>query len=672
VPDLYVQIVPPQNLMLNGVPSNTVGVVGTANWGPVNSPGIVGSMQQFTQQFGALQARKFDLGTHVATAVQQGAASFRCVRVTDGTDTAATGTGPAGSNITFTAAFTGSLGSLITATVGPGSRTGTNSVTIGLPGLAPERFDNLSSGVYSNTVVPGTGITVVPTLTFAAPTNPLGTTATGIVNLATVGTPTIGSPGTGFVIGDTVSFTNGVVAKVLTVSSGAILTFSAQGVAGTALGSVIGAGTAIPTNPLTMISTSGVGVGPVTATFAWGLGTVTMTNNGTLYTASPTCTVQSGTGTPGTVTPIASFWGAAAAAINKGQAVQRGPSGIVTAAAGTGTTAPATATYTLSGGTDGAAGCTVATLVGTDSAVGATRTGMFALRGTGCSVGDLCDADDSTQWTTIDGFGLTEGIYMIQVLPAGTSITSAVTLKQNAGLDDYASKLMHGDWIWWNDPINGLRLISPQGFVAGRLGNLSPEQSTLNKQLYGVVGSQKSGLQGLGAVQQYSSADLQVLFIAGIDVISNPQPGGFYWGVRAGHNSSSNVAVSGDNYTRMTNYIASTLAGGMGKFVGQVINNDLLRRIRSTILSYLGNLLQQGLLATLDGTGGGNTGSIVGGVPFSVVCDVTNNPFTRTSLGYVQADIQVRYQAINEKFIVNLEGGTTVQVLRQTLPPGAA
>ena len=35
VPDLYVQIVPPQNLLLNGVPTNIIGVVGTAPpWAP--------------------------------------------------------------------------------------------------------------------------------------------------------------------------------------------------------------------------------------------------------------------------------------------------------------------------------------------------------------------------------------------------------------------------------------------------------------------------------------------------------------------------------------------------------------------------------------------------------------------------------------------------------------
>ena len=38
VPDLYVQIVAPQNLVLNGVPTDIVGVIGTASWGPVNEP----------------------------------------------------------------------------------------------------------------------------------------------------------------------------------------------------------------------------------------------------------------------------------------------------------------------------------------------------------------------------------------------------------------------------------------------------------------------------------------------------------------------------------------------------------------------------------------------------------------------------------------------------------
>jgi len=130
--------------------------------------------------------------------------------------------------------------------------------------------------------------------------------------------------------------------------------------------------------------------------------------------------------------------------------------------------------------------------------------------------------------------------------------------------------------------------------------------------------------------------------------------------VRGGHNSSSNAATSGDNYTRLTNFIAASLAAGMGQYVGQVINQSLFRRIRATQLSFLQNMLGQGLLGSRDGS-----------LPFSVICDASNNPLSRTGLGYVQSDAQVQYQAINEKFIVNMEGGQTVAVQRQTLPNAA-
>ena len=140
-------------------------------------------------------------------------------------------------------------------------------------------------------------------------------------------------------------------------------------------------------------------------------------------------------------------------------------------------------------------------------------------------------------------------------------------------------------------------------------------------------------------------------------MIANPQPGGSFWGVRGGHNSSSNAAMNGDNYTRLTNYISATLAAGMGQYVGQVINASLFRRIRATQLSFLQNMFGQGLLGSVDGS-----------LPFSVICDTSNNPLSRTGLGYVQSDAQIQYQAINEKFIVNIEGGQTVQVQTQVLP----
>lgn len=502
VPDLYVQIVPPQNLVLNGVPTNVVGVVGTAPWGPVGAPVIVATMSDYAQSFGPIIARKYDMGTQVAVAVQQGAQNFRCIRVTDGTDSAAQVTVP-GTMFTFTGLYTGTMGNQIILTLGAGSQPNTWRLTVYLTGLLPEVYDNIGG-------------------------------------------------------------------------SGAI------------------------------------------------------------------------------------FWAALAAAVNQGQGVQRGPSQLVIASSGGTTVTPSSFSISLGSGTpgsDGATNVTASQLVGVDTL---PRAGMYALRGQGCGLALLADADDPTQWTTQAEFGLEEGIYIVLTGPAGDTIENAVTTKQQAGLDCYAAKLMFGDWLWWSDQVNNtVRLVSPQGFVAGRLANLSPEQSSLNKPLYGVVASQKSGSPGSGQSASYSSADLSILLSAGIDIITNPQPGGSYWGVRGGHNSSSNMAIDGDNYTRLTNYIAATLAAGMGLYVGQVINANLFQQIRATQLSFLQNMYNQGLLGSLDGS-----------LPYSVICDLSNNPPSRTGLGYVQSDAQVQYQAINEKFIVNIEGGQTVQVSVQTLPDG--
>ncbi len=142
VPDLYVQIVAPQNLVLNGVPTDIVGVIGTASWGPVNEPSIVGTMADYAQQFGSIIPRKYDMGTQVATAVQQGAQNFRCVRVTDCTDTAAYTAVP-GSNASFTALYTGSLGNNITLTLGTGSQPNSWKLSVLLPGFEPEVYDGL-------------------------------------------------------------------------------------------------------------------------------------------------------------------------------------------------------------------------------------------------------------------------------------------------------------------------------------------------------------------------------------------------------------------------------------------------------------------------------------------------------------------------------------------------
>ena len=507
VPDLYVIIVPPQQLALNGVPSDIVGLVGTAQWGPVNQPVIIGTPAAYAAAFGALQNRTYDMGTYLAIAVQQGAQNFRCVRVTDGTDEAASAEFLTG--ITLTAKYTGSLGNQLSVTFGPGSKASTGRMVVSLPGGTPEVYDN----------IPGTG---------------------------------------------------------------------------------------------------------------------------------------------------AAFWTNLASAITNGNGSLRGPSQLVTAVSAGGTTAyPATnTTYgfvagtgvtNVTAGTDGATTITDATLLGQNTGI---RTGMYVLTGQGCEIMALCDLGTYADFVTFASFAQYEEAYAIVADPAGsvlsaTGITTAITNKATAGLDTYSAKIMFGDWIYWADPVNLVtRLVSPVPFVAGRLANLSPEQSSLNKPIYGIQGTQKSGLLASGTVNTYALSDLTSLAQAGFDVISNPQPGGAFWGCRIGHNSSSNAAINGDNYTRLTNYISSTLAAGMGGYVGDVVNVDLFQSVEGTLTAFLANLLNQGLLGTTNPAQ----------VPFEVQCDLNNNPQSLTELGYVTANVNVQYQAINEKFIVNLEGGDTVNV----------
>jgi hypothetical protein len=491
VPDLYIQIVPPQTQYLNGVATNIGGGVGTAAWGPVNSPVTVGSIADYQVIFGPVQNRKYDLGTLIAVAALQGGSNFRCVRVTDGTDQAAQVV--VQSNCaTFASIWTGSFGSNITVTISAGSQVGTFKAVVAAPGLLPEVFDNI--------------------------------------------------------------------------------------------------GLALSGNPL---------------------------------------------------------WVAIVSAINNGNSAIRGRSRIIVATAGAGTAAPVSATYPLTGGSDGATGVTGVTLLGQDTS---PRKGMYALRNTGASVAALADCDDSTTLSTQIAYGRSEGTYMIATGPAGDSIANAISVKASAGIDDPWMKLCFGDWVYWLDNYNGglQRKVSPQGFFLGQLINLSPQNSTLNKPMQAIAGTEKSA-----ANQVYSYAELQQLGAAGFDVITNPIPRGKVFGARFGHNTSSSAVVHGDNYTRLTNYIAATLNSGMGYVVGEVQTGDLRQEARDTLGSYFDTLQTQKVISTPDNS-----------IAYNVKLDGTNNSDSRAASGYMQADIKVRYGPIVEYFLVNVEGGQSVTIQR--------
>lgn len=629
-PDLYVQIAPPQPL-LNGIPTNLAGVVGTAAWGPVNSPVTFTGVYDGSQYFGPLNNRLYDLMTAVTAAVfQGGVGNYVGIRVTDGTDTKATVTAGSNGSMQFwqavalaintgngtprgpsniitavgtlnsllvTAKYTGSLGAKVQISVTSGAAANSFRIVVMIPGSTPEIFDSLGA-VYSGAPVAANGW-------FTSTANP--------------------------------------VAATTLVIAGTSISFVASNPTGNQV--LIGATNAATfTNLLNFLNLS-ADVNLVKATYQL-INTGAINPVTGLVAANPV------------IVMAAVAAGVAGNSLTLTQTVTGGSVSGATFANGSATmVAPTLANVTMTGGADGSnpTNITSSTMLGVDTV---PRTGMYALRKTGVSIAALADMTDSTSWATQNTFGISESIYMVTATPSGDTIANAVTTKINAGIDTEWLKIMFGDWVTFQDTFNGLqRTISPMGFALGNLANLSPQYSTLNKQIYGVVSTQKSA-----ANQVYADSDIATLAINGFDVICNPVPRGNIFGMRTGRNAASKVATHGDNYTRMTNYLATTLNQGMGLFVGELQSqqvNDLTRRkIVATITAYLGNL---------QAPGGDTTQALID--DFQVVDDLSNNSPFSIAAGYNFCSVKVIYLAVIEYLVINLEGGQTVQITRaSTLP----
>ena len=143
--------------------------------------------------------------------------------------------------------------------------------------------------------------------------------------------------------------------------------------------------------------------------------------------------------------------------------------------------------------------------------------------------------------------------------------------------------------------------------------------------------------------------DVEALLEAGIDVITNPSAGGQpFYACASGHNAASSNAIWGDNYTRMTNFLAVTIvAGGTGQFVGQPITPTLLRQEKAVIDNSLRNMKDA--------------------VPPMIADYQTTFVQTPTQQdnGIVIIQALVKYLAIEEKLVVALQGGQTVDIQRQ-------
>jgi len=157
-PGLYIQVLNPPNF-ITGIATDVIGVVGTASWGPKNSPQLLGSPSQANQIFGGVTAAALtdihDLPTDLLIAFSQaqgtGILQAWGVRVTDGTDIAAsvvvTDTGGTVTGITLNAVYSGVLGNSLSMTISAGSIPTTFTVQIApFAGGNVEVYPNLVGG----------------------------------------------------------------------------------------------------------------------------------------------------------------------------------------------------------------------------------------------------------------------------------------------------------------------------------------------------------------------------------------------------------------------------------------------------------------------------------------------------------------------------------------------
>lgn len=614
--DAYIQIVAPPNF-ITGVPTDVIGLVGTASWGPVGIPVHLGSGQDAVQNFGAMSAASltdpYDLATDLFLAFGQSTSQATleawATRVSDGTDVAAANTLLVGSSAAATiVTITGSL------TVGDGLQLiATSSALTGSPitvtytTRAADSTTNMAAGL----------VTLVNANAALAAA---GVFATSVTNAVTIYWPGTISP-------------NIVWTKNVT-------------------------GAATETVTITT-STSGQGGLTLSTLFSGTLGnqsTMTILAGATANTWNVTLTPPTGISELYPSIPSAGFSRALASAINIGQSAARGPSNNFRAVVNSPAVgAPTAGTTTFAGGTDGRSGVTTATLIGNVSL--SPPTGLFSLGNLNPAVGIswICGMTDPVAPASQLTFSQTFGASSLCPLASGLTVAAAISAANATGVAD-PSIIFQKDWIYFFDTINGVqRLVPPSPVLGGMWATLGPQQSPGNKPVNLVIGTERNNPQT--GNQPYSVSDIGLMESAGIITITNPIPRGRVFGARHGQSSSLQAVTKPAEYWRMTMYLARSAA----TFIGQYVDEEQSQQPNDPLRAAF-KLQSNQFLKLIQGAGQIDD--------FLVTCAFSTSPTAQPGLGmntpasvaqhYLFALWQITYLSSVRFFVLSLQGGTTV------------
>lgn len=626
-PDIYTQIVAPPSY-IRGVPTDVIGLVGTASWGYVNVPTHMGNGQDATLNFGSMSAASLtdphDMPTDLFLAFGQagttGSLEAWGVRVSDGTDTAAAGVVAGTSAPLKTATIAGSIANNDVLNI-----IFTSSAIAG----SPLTISVTASGTDTVTTLAAKFVTKINANTVLAALNVFATNLAGVISIyssaaispAITYTQSV-SPGS-----ETITLANGT-----SLASGITLTAKCTGVLGNSIAGVITAGAQANSFTFTLVPFAG------------------------------TSEVYSNI-------PATGFWPALQAAINSGLNGVRGRSQYVTASnANVAVGAPTVQSNALAGGTDGRAGVTTANLLGSNTAF--PYTGLWALSGVNPAVGIgwIVGLTDQAAPSSMLPFGQSNAVSVFFSMMEGQTTAQKLTAVQTIGIAD-PSFLYSGDWIYMYDQVNAVtRLVPSTAVIGGMWATLNPSQSALNNPVNMVVGTERNN--PVSGTIPYTESEVGQLNSAGIVTITNPVPGGSFFGVRTGASTSANPATAPMEYWRMTAFLARSLDQAMGKFVGknqsQQPNDPLRNAVRSQLNAFTSFLV-----------GIGEIDSAIN------VCSFSSSPTANPGMGvntassvaehYLFALSQVTYLSSVWFFIMQLQGGTTVVTVasgQNVTPPG--
>lgn len=623
-PDVYVQVLQPPSF-IRGVPTDVIGLVGTAAWGPTNMPVSMGTGQDAQLAFGPISSTSvldpFDIATdlYLAFGQAQSTATIQAwgVRVTDGTDTAA--------SVALTGAASATPATAtISGTVTTGDVLSLTATSTGITG---------SPVTVSYTTKAGDTLSTIATALAAAVNNSPALNAAAIYGSAAGAVATLYAPAS--------------------LSPAVVWTRNVTGAATETI--TIGTGTA---------STAGA---TATARYTGSLGSqikITLAASPSVLNAT-NVTVSGFQGTAELFLNIgnANFWRNLQSALANGQLAQRGPSQWATlttinAAVGV----PAMGTYNLTGGTDGRS-VTTSQMLGSSTAT--PRTGLWSLSTANppVSIVWLTGVTDQSAVATLDSFALNNGASALFPLPTGISTASAVTTVLNDGIGGPEFAYVK-DFIYFQDTVNNLRrLVPPTAVIGGRWACLSPEQSPLNKQTQLVLGTERT--DPVNGNLPYSPSEIGQLNSAGVMFVTNPIPAGSVFGIRTGATTSPLASTQPAEYWRLTMFIARSLDANMGQFEGQLQSTNPIDPLRDQVRAVL-----NGFGETLAASN-----IIQSGIGF---CEYSSSPNakygngvnTPTSIAqhYLYALFRATYLSSVWYFIISVQGGTTVV----TVAPGQA